>query len=449
MIRHEIGNGSSRRRPRFSRSALKSPVPSRPESPGGAGGTGARVQAMNRPASRRHKAPHVRTALAAVAVLLLTGACERAGVSEPPSTEDPWTTASRNASPDWEVVQEYIDQTETSDIYRAAAAARAILEEDGDHRKTIEAAEFLANLTSFDRNAATVLRGVDEQIRTGAKALLAHAPEYEEWQQVLLELEIFNRLATSSGSALPVTNSFLQEMTSRAEDPRLRAAARYHLAAGLMRSANLLDLSRKEREDRRRRALEVATGLMAGVEREEFLVPGFRLIATERTFADAEADLVRRIQLATVGGTLADLAGTRLDGVEESLADYRGRVVLLDFWATWCAPCIGALPDLRELATRLPADRFALLAISVDVDRNSVTEFFTWDIVTELLNKEPVPWENWHVGERSTMEWQLDIDRFPTYIVADERGKILARTSQLSEELMSLIEQAVANVSTG
>ena len=187
---------------------------------------------------------------------------------------------------------------------------------------------------------------------------------------------------------------------------------------------------------------------MAGVEQEEFLVPGFRIAATERTFADAEADLVRRIHLATVGGTLPDLAGTRLDGVEESLGDYRGRVVLLDFWGAWCAPCIGTLPDLRELATRLPADRFALLAISLNVDRDTVTEFFTWDVVTELLNKEPVPWQNWHVGERSALEWQLDIDRVPTYILADHRGRILARTSLLSEELVSLIEEAVANVPT-
>ncbi len=150
-----------------------------------------------------------------------------------------------------------------------------------------------------------------------------------------------------------------------------------------------------------------------------------------------------------MGGTLPDLTGARLDGVEESLADYRGRVVLLDFWATWCAPCLAALPDLRELVNRLPADRFALLAISVDVDRDSVTEFFTWDVVTELLNKEPVPWTNWHVGEQSVLEWQLEVDRFPTYILADDHGKILARTSELSDELVSLIERTVANSATG
>ena len=44
---------------------------------------------------------------------------------------------------------------------------------------------------------------------------------------------------------------------------------------------------------------------------------------------------------------------------------------------------------------------------------------------------------------------QLDIDRFPTYILADQRGRILARTHQLSEELVSLIEEAVASAAQG
>lgn len=381
-------------------------------------------------------------------VLTSSGACDRSTVTEAPATEDPWTTASRDTGPDWRVVQAYIDQTGTSDIYRSAAAARAILRESVDHEKTVEAARFLVNLTSFDRTSV-LLPGVDHQVVAGARAFFAHPPNHEEWRQVLFEIGSFNQYAGSNASTPPATDSFLQKMASEAEDPRLRAAARYYLSVSVMRSANALELTREDSEERRRRALEIASGLMTGVEQEEFLVPGFRITAAKRKFAHAEADLVRRIQHATVGGTLPGLTGARLDGVEESLADYRGRVVLLDFWATWCAPCLAALPDLRELVNRLPAERFALLAISVDVDRNSVTEFFTWDVVTELLNKEPVPWANWHVGEQSALEWQLEIDRFPTYILADDRGKILARTSELSDEFLSLIEGAVATSAKG
>ena len=403
---------------------------------------------MNTSVSREPAATRVRTALAAVWVVFLFASCERATVSESLGTEDPWTSASRDTGPDWEIVQEYIDQAETSDIYRSAAAARAILREGGSHEKTIEAARFLVNLTTFDPDTV-LLPGADQQVAAGAKALFTHAPNHAEWRQVLFEIGSFNQYAGPNGSGAPATDSFLQEMASDAEDPRLRAAARYYLAVGVMRSANVLGLTPEDRADRRRRALGLASGLMAGVEQEEFLVPGFRITQAKRTFAHAEADLVRRIHYATVGGTLPALTGARLDGAEESLADYQGRVVLLDFWATWCGPCLAALPDLRELVNRLPADHFALLAISVDVDRDSVTEFFAWDVVTELLNGEPVPWSNWHVGDQSALEWQLEIDRFPTYILADARGKILARTSKLSDEFVSLIEEAVANAATG
>ena len=126
--------------------------------------------------------------------------------------------------------------------------------------------------------------------------------------------------------------------------------------------------------------------------------------ASSRTFAQAEADLIATIRHATVGGTLPEWTGRRVDGREEPLSAYRGRVLLLDFWATWCVPCIDVLPELRQLVADLPADRFALLAISVDEDLTTVTEFMT---------DEPMPWENWHVGVSSELERMLDVRGFP------------------------------------
>ena len=148
----------------------------------------------------------------------------------------------------------------------------------------------------------------------------------------------------------------------------------------------------------------------------------------------ANPDMIPRIREGTLGATLPEVMGTRLNGVEESLSDYQGRIVLLNFWATWCAPCIAALPQLRELVDRLPPDRFTLLAISVDKELGTVTRF---------IEDEPMPWTNWHSGKESDIVRLMRIRGYPTYVLADENGKILSRYRGLIPPFISLIENAV------
>ena len=130
--------------------------------------------------------------------------------------------------------------------------------------------------------------------------------------------------------------------------------------------------------------------------------------------------------------TKADWA---LDGREEPLSAYRGRVLLIDFWATWCVPCIVALPELRTLVTDLPADRFALLAVSVDEELATVTD---------LMEREPMPWDNWHVGMGSDVQRSLAVRGFPTYVLVDQEGVILANGFGPLPRLRCMAERAVA-----
>jgi peroxiredoxin len=65
----------------------------------------------------------------------------------------------------------------------------------------------------------------------------------------------------------------------------------------------------------------------------------------------------------------------RLDGGRVSLESLRGRVVLLNFWATWCPPCEEEMPAMERLHQTLAGQPFELVAVSVDEDRNAVVKF--------------------------------------------------------------------------
>ena len=184
--------------------------------------------------------------------------------------------------------------------------------------------------------------------------------------------------------------------------------------------------------------IDAASGLSAGVESERFGDARPGSADTSRTFAEAEADLLRTIRHATVGSAVLDMTGRRLDGAVDRFSSYRGRVVLINFWATWCAPCIDVLPELRELVAGLPADRFALLGISVDEALETVTAF---------REREPMPWTNWHVGIESDVTRAWAVRGFPTYVLVDDQGVILARGNRIDGPFFpSLLDEAVERI---
>src|SRR5580765_1756944 len=65
------------------------------------------------------------------------------------------------------------------------------------------------------------------------------------------------------------------------------------------------------------------------------------------------------------GGATPALELAALDGQPQRLEDYRGRVVLVNFWATWCAPCVEEMPSIEKLRRSLDARRFTVLAVNV------------------------------------------------------------------------------------
>jgi thiol-disulfide isomerase/thioredoxin len=114
-----------------------------------------------------------------------------------------------------------------------------------------------------------------------------------------------------------------------------------------------------------------------------------------------------------------DYAVVTLDGKYLSFADLKGKVVVLDFWATWCSPCIAALPALQRLAKKMAGEPFVLVSLSGDGDGDRLRAF---------LAKHPADWPQvWDQKQEASQQFQ--ITRLPTYFVLDPEGRVLWRHS--------------------
>jgi len=156
--------------------------------------------------------------------------------------------------------------------------------------------------------------------------------------------------------------------------------------------------------------------------------------------ADAKGHL-HEIRDLGIGKTAPALTSVDLNGKPVRLGDLRGRVVVLDVWATWCGPCCAMIPHERELVKRLAGRPFELVSISVDEDRQTVIRF---------LEKEPMPWTHWFNGPDGLVIEELNVWSFPTIYVLDETGVIRykdVRGEQLDraiDKLLSTIERPAA-----
>ena len=105
---------------------------------------------------------------------------------------------------------------------------------------------------------------------------------------------------------------------------------------------------------------------------------------------------------------------TTYDGEYVSLEDLKGKVVLIDFWATWCPPCLQAVPGLKRLQGRMKEQPFVIVGISADRSRSAWESF----IVGKSLN--------WHqyLDERGQLSRSFNIEAFPTYLLVDHEGII-------------------------
>jgi len=148
-----------------------------------------------------------------------------------------------------------------------------------------------------------------------------------------------------------------------------------------------------------------------------------KLPASPAGFAPAEPDGVAMRPLSDIErvsppGALPDVSCPALDGAARHLpADWRGKVVVLNFWATWCIPCVAELPSLDRLAGAEPG--FAVLAVSAD--RAGA------EVVSPFLKAHGILHLTTLLDPHMEVGRAFGVGGFPTTLVIDAAGRLRGR----------------------
>jgi thiol-disulfide isomerase/thioredoxin len=155
------------------------------------------------------------------------------------------------------------------------------------------------------------------------------------------------------------------------------------------------------------------------------------------TIGDIAKSSLFEIKNLGVGKTAPDIRAEDLDGETFKLSDYRGKTVLLSFWASWCGPCMALVPRERELVERYKGRPFALVGVNADMDKEQLRS---------ALEAHPVTWRSFSCGEKGPFgpiprSW--NVNSWPTVSLIDHAGVIRAKHLDF-KALPAMIEELVA-----
>jgi thiol-disulfide isomerase/thioredoxin len=135
-------------------------------------------------------------------------------------------------------------------------------------------------------------------------------------------------------------------------------------------------------------------------------------------------------------GKPLDMKFTALDGREMDLSQMKGKVVLIDFWATWCGPCVREIPSVKKTYDELHKQGFEIIGISMDSDKNKLESF---------LAKNEMPWPQFFDGKgwKTSLAQEHGISSIPAMWLVDKKGNLVDQNARsgLEEKVKKYLAQ--------
>ena len=165
------------------------------------------------------------------------------------------------------------------------------------------------------------------------------------------------------------------------------------------------------------------------------------IVKSKRTLGDIAKIALYELRNLRIGKVAPDIVAEGVDGTKFKLSDYRGKVVAVVFWASWCGPCMREVPHECELVARLKDKPFALIGVNGDEKREKAKE---------VMAKEKMTWPSFWDGPAdsdSTISRAWNIEGWPTQYILDNKGVIrfkYVRGKELDAAVDALLKEMEA-----